>query len=189
VPLPTRERAYRDTGFATPTRRLEIYSERLHDHGQSPLPDYVAPAIGPARRPDLAARFPLILTSAKTPQFCHSQHRNLAALRRIVPDPLVEMHPSAATARRIADGDWVEITTPHGGLRARAKLQPTLDPGVVAAQHGWWQGCDALGLDGYDPFSARGANYNLAIGHDAIDPISGSVPHRSYLCEIARLPD
>ena len=189
VPLPRRERTYRQNGFATPTRKLEIYSERLHDHGQTPLPDYVPPAIGRERRPDLARRFPLILTSAKTPQFCHSQHRNLAAVRRIVPDPLVELHPRAAAARRIADGDWVEITTPHGGLRARAKLQPHLDEGVVAAQHGWWQGCDELGLDGYDPFSAHGANYNLAIGHDAVDPISGSVPHRSYLCEITRVAD
>ena len=60
---------------------------------------------------------------------------------------------------------------------------------MVAAQHGWWQGCDELGLDGYDPFSTRGANYNFAIGHDAVDPISGSAPHRSYLCEGTRVAD
>ncbi len=31
-----------------------------------------------------------------------------------------------------------------------------------------------------------GANLNLIIGNDAIDPISGSVPHRAYLCQISR---
>jgi len=36
-------------------------------------------------------------------------------------------------------------------------LQASLDEGVVAAQHGWWQGCAELGLPGYDPFSAEGA--------------------------------
>ncbi len=30
---------------------------------------------------------------------------------------------------------------------------------------------------GYDPFGVDGANLNLIIGNDAIDPISGSVPH------------
>jgi hypothetical protein len=27
------------------------------------------------------------------------------------------------------------------------------------------------------------------ISNDAIDPISGSVPHRSYLCEVTRADD
>ena len=39
-----------------------------------------------------------------------------------------------------------------------------------------------------DPFSADGANLNLIIGNDAVDPISGSVPHRAYLCQV-RLAD
>ena len=189
VPLDGRARKYRADGFATPTRKLEIYSERLLAHGQAPLPAFVEPAIGPVSRPDLAARFPLVLTSAKTPQFCHSQHRNVAALRRLVRDPVVELHPRAAAARQIAEGDWVELATPHGTLRARARLQASLDECVVAAQHGWWQGCAELGLPGYDPFAPDGANYNRAIGHDHIDPISGSIPHRSYLCEIRRLAE
>jgi anaerobic selenocysteine-containing dehydrogenase len=187
VSLASNTRKYRTDGFATPTRKLEIYSERLLVHGQAPLPAFVEPAVGPVNRPDLAARYPLILTSAKTPQFCHSQHRNLAALRRLVREPVVELHPRAAAARRIADGDWVELATPHGTLRGRARLQASLDERVVAAQHGWWQGCAELGLPGYDPFAPEGANYNRAIGHDHIDPISGSVPHRSYLCEITRV--
>jgi anaerobic selenocysteine-containing dehydrogenase len=187
VPLAARSRKYREDGFATPTRKIEIYSERLLEHGQTPLPVYVEPAVGPLSRPDLAAEFPLVLTSAKTPQFCHSQHRNLPSLRRLVRDPTVELHPAAAAARRIADGDWVELATPHGRITLRARLQPGLDAGVVAAQHGWWQGCAALGLPGYDPFAADGANLNLAIGNQASDPVSGSVPHRSYLCEIRKL--
>ena len=187
VALPRQTRKYRDTGFATPTGKLEIYSERLLAHGQAPLPVYVEPALSPLSRPDLAVRFPLVLTSAKTPHFCHSQHRHLARLRRHARDPVVELHPAAAAARRIADGDWVRLATPHGALRLRARLQPSLAEHVVAAQHGWWQGCAELGLPGYDPFAADGANYNLAIAQEAIDPISGSVAHRSYLCEITRL--
>ncbi len=36
------------------------------------------------------------------------------------------------------------------------------------------------------PFRSGWPNYNLIIGNAAIDPVSGSVPHRAYLCEIRR---
>ena len=190
VPLETRYRKYAGNGgaapgFATPSRKVEIFSERLQAAGQPPLPDYVEPAVGPVSRPDLAADFPLVLTSAKSPHYCHSQHRGLPSLRKREPDPLIEMHPDAAAARRIADGDWVRLATPDGAIRARAKLRDTLDPRVVSATHGWWQACAALGLPGYDATGPDSANINNAIGNRATDPISGSVPHRSYLCEVS----
>jgi anaerobic selenocysteine-containing dehydrogenase len=116
--------------------------------------------------------------------FCESQHRNLPSLRRLARDPEVELHSSAAGARAIAAGDWVRIETPNGSVRARARINDSLDPAVVCAQHGWWQACAELGEPGYDPFSEEGANVNLLIGSDALDPISGSVPHRAYVCEV-----
>ena len=33
------------------------------------------------------------------------------------------------------------------------------------------------------------ANFNVLIGGKHADPISGSMPHRSYLCEVERLED
>jgi anaerobic selenocysteine-containing dehydrogenase len=70
VPLQTRYRKFAEQqdgtprGFATPTRKIELYSETLLAHGYPPLPEYAEPLIGPVSRPDLAARFPLILTCA-----------------------------------------------------------------------------------------------------------------------------
>jgi anaerobic selenocysteine-containing dehydrogenase len=171
-------------GFATPSRRIELYSETFLEHGYAPLPEFVEPAIGPVARPDLAARFPLVLTCAKPGLFCQSQHRALPSLRKRVPDPTVVLHPEAARARQIAQGDWVCIETPAGSVRARAHLNADLDPRVVVGEHGWWQGCAALGASAYDPFSQEGANYNLLIGSDTLDPISGTASHRAYLCEI-----
>jgi anaerobic selenocysteine-containing dehydrogenase len=81
----------------------------------------------------------------------------------------------------------VRIETPHGSARARARLDETLKPEVVCGQHGWWQACAEIGAPGYDAFDESSANYNLLIGSDANDPVSGSVPHRAYLCEVRRM--
>jgi anaerobic selenocysteine-containing dehydrogenase len=171
-------------GFATPSRKVELYSQTFLEHGYTPLPDFTEPPIGPVARPDLAARFPLILTCAKPSVFCESQHRALSSLRKRAPHPEVELHPAAAQPRGITQGDWVSIETPEGSVRARARLNADLDPRVVVGEHGWWQGCAELGAPGYDPFGPRGANFNLLIGTTARDPVSGTASHRSYLCEI-----
>jgi anaerobic selenocysteine-containing dehydrogenase len=191
VPLQTRYAKHAEPdahghprGFATPSRRIELYSETFLEHGYAPLPDFVEPAIGPVARPDLAARFPLVLTCAKSTLFCQSQHRALPSLRKRALDPTVALHPEVARARGIAHGDWVAIDTPEGSVRARARLNADLDPRVVVGEHGWWQGCAALGAPAYDPFGPEGANFNLLIGSDTLDPISGTASHRAYLCEI-----
>jgi len=191
VPLQTRHAKHAEPdangvprGFATPSRKVEFYSQTFLDHGYAPLPDFQEPQIGPAVRPDLAARFPLILTSAKPTLFCQTQHRALPSLRKRARGPEVELHPVAAEARGIANGDWVSIETPEGMVRARARLNDDLDPRVVVGEHGWWQACPEIGAPGYDPFGPMSANFNLLIGSAALDPVSGTASHRSYLCEI-----
>jgi anaerobic selenocysteine-containing dehydrogenase len=190
VPLQTRYRKFAEQkdgiprGFATPTRKIEVYAQTLLEHGYAPLPEYEEPLMGPSSRPDLLERFPLILTCAKHTLFCESQHWALPSLRRQALDPEVELHPLAAEERGIGPGDWVHIETLGGSVRARARMNNTLEPHVVCGQHGWWQACSDLGKPGYDPFGPDGANLNLIIGNEAIDPVSGSVPHRAYLCQI-----
>jgi len=172
------------SGFATPSRKVELYSQTFLDHGYPPLPEFVEPQIGPVTRPDLAARFPLVLTNAKSALFCQTQHRVLPSLRKRAPNPEVELHPAAAQERGIANGDWVSIETPDGRMRARARLNDSLDPRVVVGEHGWWQACMEIGAPGYDPFGPDGANFNMLIGTATLDPVSGTEPLRSYLCEI-----
>jgi len=135
-------------------------------------------------QPKLAESYPLTLTTAKALHFCHSQHRSLPRLRKPNPDPLVDLHPLAARARGVSDGDWVVVETANGSMHARARFNVDLLPDVVCAQFGWWQACPSLGLPGYDAVGAGSANYNALIGSDAADPISGSTPLRSYLCEV-----
>jgi anaerobic selenocysteine-containing dehydrogenase len=187
VPLSTRYRKYADTGFATPSHRIELYSATLAAHGYDPLPAFEEPPISPRSRPDLADRYPLVLSCAKSLFFCETQHRQVAALRKSAPDPQIEMHPATAESRGIAAGDWVSLDTPRGSVRSRAKLNASLDPQVVFAQHGWWEACAELGQPGYPPYGPDSANLNLVLPQTPSDPISGSSPMRASVCDISLL--
>ncbi|MGY3507013.1 molybdopterin-containing oxidoreductase family protein [Bradyrhizobium sp. USDA 4471] len=171
-------------GFQTPSRKIEFWSETFLDHGYSAMPDFFEPPVGPVARPDLAAAFPLILTCAKPSLFCQTQHRALPSLRKRALHPEIELNPTTAAARGIKNGDWVDLRTPAGGMRARARFSEELDPRVVVGEHGWWQGCDELGISATDPFDATGTNFNLTVDAAVRDPVSGTPAHRSNLCEV-----
>jgi anaerobic selenocysteine-containing dehydrogenase len=174
-------------GFQTPSGRVELFSQRFKDQGFDPLPSYREPEMSPLSRPQLAVRYPLILTCSKLLPFCHGQHRSVPSLRKRVPEPFVEMHPETAAQRDVDDGEWVRVETPEGQIRLKAKVTDTISPGTVCVQHGWWQSCPELSLPGYPPFSRDGANANLLYSTLAVDPISGSVPYKAYLCEVAKI--
>ena len=105
------------------------------------------------------------------------------------PDPQIELHPDTASARGIEDGAWVALVTPHSRMHVKARFSSALHPKVVSATHGWWEGCAALSKPGYDATSETGANMNAVIGKDAVDPISGSLPFKSYLCQVVALTE
>jgi anaerobic selenocysteine-containing dehydrogenase len=170
------------TGFATPTRKVELYSEAFLAHGHDPLPTHTDRSA--AFTPD----FPLVLTSGKLRQYTHSTGRGNPVLRAQVPEPYLEVHPDDARTYGVRDGGMVRLATSHGAIRLRATVSTSVAPGVVATQTGWWEECEELGLPGHDPFSAEGANVNLIISNAVRDPISGSVPVKDYPCRIEPLP-
>lgn len=174
-------------GFATPSRRIEIYLQRFKDNGYDPLPDYREPLISPVSKQEWTSEYPLILTCSKLLQFCHGQHRSIPSLRKAVPHPFVEINPEKALELNIADDEWVHVETPGGKIKVKAKLTDGIDVNVVCIQHGWWQSCPELDLPGYDPYSSDGANANTLFGSDCIDEITGSVPYKAYLCNVAKI--
>ncbi len=174
----------RPVGFATPTGRLELYSVTAFQHGVDPLPGYKEPAQSPYSTPELAAAYPLVLTTgARLPVFYHSQHRNNSLQRELFPHPQAEVNGDTAVEHGIADGDWIWIETTTGKTRMQAKVTAGILPGVVSTAHGWWQGCKELDLPGY---GWDGANANVLISGDDHDPALGVPGARSQLCKIFR---
>jgi anaerobic selenocysteine-containing dehydrogenase/ferredoxin-NADP reductase len=182
-PLEQVERRYAERlaqgqpAFATPSGRVELYSERLLRHGQPPLPGFTA-------ADDPGAAFPLNLTTAKSGYYCHSQHRGIASLRRRAPEPMAEIHPDLAGARGITEGAWMLVETRAGRALFRARLSDAVHPDVIVADYGWWEACPDLGLP-----AEVGSNYNALIDAACADPISGSVNHRGSPCDVRAIAD
>ncbi|MGO2009351.1 molybdopterin-dependent oxidoreductase [Vreelandella alkaliphila] len=171
-------------GFKTHTGRVELYSETLLRHGYDPLPT----ADGMLAARQAHSRFPYKLTSIKNGFFCHSQHRSIVSLRKRSPLPVAQLNPDLAAKKGIEKGDWILIETTEGQARFCASLSSDLDVGVIVAEFGWWQSCNELGRAGYAVVGAGNSNYNTLISARDSDPISGSVPMRSFNCDIRRDP-
>jgi anaerobic selenocysteine-containing dehydrogenase len=178
---------YKQRGFSTPTKKVELYSTILEKWGYDPLPKYVEVPESPVSTPHLLKDFPYILNAGlRTPTFFHSANRNIPALREIRPDPTVEIHPETAKKHNINDGAWVYIASPRGRIKQRAKLNHNIDPRVVVAEHGWWY------PEQKDPshgWNISNVNILTNNAYETLDPAMGSTNLRVCLCNIAPCED
>ena len=177
-----RYRKYEEEGFATPSRKFELVCSTLESMGYDPLPHFVEPPESPYSTPELFKSYPLIITTgARTMPFFHSEGRQIKSLRKLNPDPLVEIHPATAKDLAIEEGDWVWIESPRGRIKQKARITKGIHPGVVHAQHGWW-------FPEKDPpeYGFKESNVHLLTGGMPYDPHTGSESWRSFLCKVYR---
>jgi len=129
----------RKPGFLTPTGRVELWSTAYAHYGEDPLPYYKEPAFSPHTDPDLAAKYPYILTTgARHYASFHSEHRQIPVLRELHPDPIIEINLDDAEKEGIADGQWVEIQNDYGRAKFKASVSSVVKKGTIQADHGWW---------------------------------------------------
>lgn len=170
-------------GFATATRRVELYSESLLAIGQPAVASFVEPAQSPSS-PAADPRFPIVLTTAKSGWFVHSSHRHVASLRKKAAAPQVQIGAGLAARHDVHDGDWVRVATPDGSVRLQARIDRQLHDQVAIADFGWWQACEQLGLPHAAVEGDASSNINAILRDDTRDPVSGSVPLRAVMCRI-----
>ena len=197
VPLQTRHAKHAEPdangaprGFATPSRKVELYSQTFLDHGYAPLPEFV----GAANRPRGAARPGGALPA-------DPDEREIVA---VLPDPApraaepAQARPasrSGAASRGGAgagDRQWrLGVDRDARGQRARAR---PAQRGTRSARGGR----RARLVAGAAPSSARPATTRsgrraptstCSSAPPALDPVSGTASHRSYLCEIRLLAE
>lgn len=178
---------YKEKGFSTPTRKVELYSTILENWGFDPLPKYTEIPESPYSMPDLAKKYPYILNSGlRTPTYFHSENRMIPWLREIRPDPIVEIHPETAMKHNIKEGDWVWIESLRGRVKERAKLNDGIDPRVIVAEHGWWYPEIKSPDHGWEI-----SNINILTdnSYQSMDPVMGATNLRVLLCKITRCED
>jgi thiosulfate reductase / polysulfide reductase chain A len=139
IRLPIRYRKYETEGFGTASGKFEIYSTVMKDWGYDPLPAHVEPAESPVSTPELWKDYPLLLiTGAKQPMYYHSQGRQIPSLRKLAPEPLVEVHSETAAALGLRAGEHAWVETPRGRMRMKVRTHDRIHPKVLAVPHGWW---------------------------------------------------
>jgi anaerobic selenocysteine-containing dehydrogenase len=89
------------------------------------------------------ADYPLTLLAYEHSLLGSGEQANLPILQE-TPDSMtsvmwgtwVEINPKTAASLNIADGDMVEISSPHGTVRAPAVIYPAIRPDVIAMPYG-----------------------------------------------------
>ena len=163
----------RKGSFATPTGKIEIYSEAFREAGFDPLPTYQEPDKSPQgpRWAELGSRYPLILsTGARNVFFTNSMLHNIDSLRRRSPFPVAEMGPKTAAEYGIGHENDIIIETDRGRVTMKAGVDDRVMEGVVLVPHGW----------------AGEANCNLLTDCQCREPVMGYPQWKGLLCHIRK---
>lgn len=135
-------------GFRSPSKKLEWWSETMHDWGwtEEAIPTYLESHVN-WRKLDLAGNERILLPIFRLPTLIHTRSGNAKYLYEISHGHPLWMNPADAEALGLATGDLVRITTDIGHFVIRVWRTEGIRPGVVAASHhmGRWRLDDMLG--------------------------------------------
>jgi biotin/methionine sulfoxide reductase len=125
--------------LATPSGRIELFSEKIAGFGYDDCPPH-ATWIAPSEWLGAPSDYPLHLVSSQPRYRLHSQMDPgpISARGKVAGREAVAIHPDDARRRGIADGDIVRIHNARGACLAGAQLTEAIRPGVVRLSCGAW---------------------------------------------------
>jgi biotin/methionine sulfoxide reductase len=131
--------------LATPSGRIELYSETVAGFGYDDCPGHPA-WLPPDEWLGTAAPGELHLVTTQPARQLHSQLWQVGDRR---PEP-VRINPADATGRGIAEGDPVILMNARGRCRALAQIDPGVRSGVLIMATGAWfhPGADGTEMNG-----------------------------------------
>jgi len=164
---------YLEDGFHTPSKKVEILSEKLQRYGFSGLPSFKL-SIENYSYYKLKEEYPLLAISGARPNyFVHSQFRNIESLLKCEPEPLVDIHSLDAKERKIENGDLIKIFTPNGSIEMKANVSNIISPGIIRIPWGWGE-------------SNLTYNANNLTDDSEKSPITSTTSNRSFMCNISK---
>lgn len=176
-----RRERYEELFRDLPNRKIQLFNRNLEEQGFEPLPTYhgeVEDAIEFKEYHDL---YPLMFTDEHSDYINHhAWMRDIPWLREIREHPQIKINPITASKYGIRDGDWVDIISPNGKIKAVARLFNGIRPDTLMGQHGWWQGCNPLQILEVSPFDG-GTNPNCLYNWDSRDPVTGDITKNTFV--------
>ncbi len=127
--------AYDDFIFATPSGKIELFSERIRElWGSSPFPVY-----SPLKQKENDRGYPLLFLSPNTSSRIHSQFGNLDVIKANSEKPAAEISAADANARGIVTGDKIRLYNGSGSVITTARITGRLTQGIVVLHNGIWK--------------------------------------------------
>jgi thiosulfate reductase/polysulfide reductase chain A len=161
----THYRKYQTSGFATPSKKFEFFSQQMADKGLNPLPDYVPTSDGPS------STYPLYLVNWKEALHTHSRTMNNRWLMEFHGENEIWINVDRARQLGINDGDIVNVQNQYATAKAKVRVTRRIHPDVVGMTHGF--GHTALG----PVAKGKGTNDTQFVPGKA-DPICGMAAHK-----------
>ncbi|MDE3201521.1 MAG: molybdopterin-dependent oxidoreductase [Acidobacteriota bacterium] len=165
--------AFTSGQLATPSGKIEFYSETLAAQGLDPLPGFVPPV--ESRWGEAAKLYPLEFLPRKADNYMNSTFANLDGHRKMQAKTMhvLEMHRVDAEARGISNGDTVRVWNDRGEVKLCAHVDGSVPVGVVAAQLDWAK------------LSPGGENVN-ALTSERLTDLGAAATFYSTLVEVRR---
>jgi anaerobic selenocysteine-containing dehydrogenase len=151
--------------YATPSGKVELYSERAAALGLPPLP---------VHEPAPASTHPLVFRQGRTLTQFHGFYDHgqaLPTLARLDPEPRLWIAPADAAARGLVEGAPIRVFNERGAFAARAHVTARVPAGTVWMRDGWTglnavtSGAPVIPDDAVDlfPFAAGQASFDAAV--------------------------
>lgn len=122
-----------ESGFKTPSGKVEIYSRTMADLGLDPLPDGT-----PSVDVEGIGRYPLQLITPPRHHFLNSTFNEIDDLRDQAGRPSIMIHPRDADARGIENGARVRVWNDRGECFLIADVTDKAAPGVTVIEGLYW---------------------------------------------------
>jgi anaerobic selenocysteine-containing dehydrogenase len=121
--------------FETASGKAELYSEALKSQGLDPVMQFTPPE--ESRHSEQAKTFPLELLARKADNFLNTTFSNLSSIQEMEEPGLLELNATDARSRGIVEGDTVRVFNRRGDVHLIAKINGTVQAGVVCAKLAW----------------------------------------------------
>lgn len=150
----------------TPSGKIELVCStvaKYEDRGLTGLPHWT-PSVCDKEYPFT------VMCGPRLPYAIHSRCHKVPRLRKMRPEPLVDISLEDAERLSIAKGDRVEIFNAAGSIVMKANPSKRIQPGEISVYHGYEE-----------------ANCNELISIDLLDPYTGFPAYKQVCCNIRKI--